>query len=299
MGASEVLWPTLQTLGGIFLGGAGLVLVVGRFNLSRILRGELGARYLGWLLLTPIYFVAIFVGGLAGFTIVASGIALALLEYVRAARLVRADTVLLGLMALLTLIIARWVPLLFGALPGMVLLLLTLIPILEENPADLGGRVRLISWGYLYVVWTLAHALLVWQLPYGVGILVTIIVGCALADIGAYCVGKALGRRPIAPAISPNKCWEGLLGDLLGAGLAVVLFRFALPPLGLPAMVGLVLLIGLGSAWGDLLSSLAKRNAGLKDWSSLIPGHGGILDRLNSLIVVLPLTYYYLALLLE
>lgn len=151
--------------------------------------------------------------------------------------------------------------------------------------------------GYLYTIWTLAHAVLLFALPAGRGVLIVLIAGCGLADVGAYCVGKAVGRRRIAPRISPHKAWEGLLGDLLGAAVAVLLFRFALPSLSEAALAGLIVLIALGSAWGDLLSSLGKRTASVKDWGTLIPGHGGLLDRLNSLIVVMPLAYYYLRLL--
>lgn len=151
--------------------------------------------------------------------------------------------------------------------------------------------------GYLYTIWTLAHAVLLFALPAGRGVLIVLIAGCGLADVGAYCVGKAVGRRRIAPRISPHKAWEGLLGDLLGAAVAVLLFRFALPSLSEAALAGLIVLIALGSAWGDLLSSLGKRTAGVKDWGTLIPGHGGLLDRLNSLIVVLPLAYDYVQLL--
>jgi phosphatidate cytidylyltransferase len=112
-----------------------------------------------------------------------------------------------------------------------------------------------------------------------------------------YTVGKLLGRHVISPNVNPRKAWEGLAGDLLGAGLAVALFGFALrPELGWGQRAALVLLIGLGSAWGDLVSSLVKRVAGAKDWGTLLPGHGGLLDRANSMVVVIPLVYYFLRL---
>ena len=119
-------------------------------------------------------------------------------------------------------------------------------------------------------------------------------VGVALSDVMQYTIGKLLGKHIISPAVNPRKAWEGLLGDFLGAGLAVFLFRFALPAqFTWLHWVALTLVIGLGAAWGDLISSLVKRVAGAKDWGGLVPGHGGLLDRANSLVVVIPLVYYF------
>ena len=119
-------------------------------------------------------------------------------------------------------------------------------------------------------------------------------VGVALSDVMQYTVGKLIGRHVISPAVNPRKAWEGLFGDLLGAGVAVYLFRFALPPAFTPVpLVVLTVLIGVGAAWGDLVSSLVKRVAGVKDWGHILPGHGGLLDRANSMVVVLPLVYYF------
>jgi phosphatidate cytidylyltransferase len=98
--------------------------------------------------------------------------------------------------------------------------------------------------------------------------------------------------------VNPRKAWEGLLGDFLGAGLAVAAFGFALPPeFTWVHKLALAFIIGLGAAWGDLISSLVKRTAGTKDWGDFLPGHGGLLDRANSLVIVVPLVYYFTALL--
>jgi phosphatidate cytidylyltransferase len=297
MNAADTLPQTLQTVALLFAAGAVLALILGKFNLPRILKGEHGARYLGWLLLTPIYLLAVFGPPLVGAVILLLLMVGALIEYRRASPLAPSDQWLLIASAVITLLVIIYVPVLFGPLPIIFLFALTLLPILANDWMVMHNRVHWISWGYIYAVWSLAHSALLWQLPEGKGALITLVVGCALADIGAYIVGKPLGRHRIAPQISPNKAWEGLLGDFIGATIAVFLFRFGLPSLSFPVLVGLVVIIALGSAWGDLLSSLAKRSAGIKDWGQIIPGHGGVLDRLNSLIVVMPLAYYYLLLL--
>lgn len=294
MNAANNFQQTIQTLAILFTAGAVLVLLLGRFDLKRIMQGELGARYFGWLLLTPFYAAGVFASPIIGSVILTGAILLILLEYSRAAKFEDKEIVFQAFLVLVSMIVVLVLPKLFPPLPVIVIFILTAYPILTNTYEAVYDRVRSLSWAYIYVIWTMIHAVFVFRLPNGAGILVTIMVGCALADVGAYVVGKRIGKHKIAPRISPNKAWEGILGDLIGAGIAVALFSFGLPEMPIWAIIGLVILIGIGSVWGDLISSMAKRNVGIKDWGSLIPGHGGLLDRLNSLIVVMPLTYYYL-----
>jgi phosphatidate cytidylyltransferase len=114
------------------------------------------------------------------------------------------------------------------------------------------------------------------------------------ADTAAFFVGSALGRRKLAPALSPGKTVEGLLGGLIGGVIGALAVRWA----GLRALpVAHAIGLGLGAAalgtLGDLAESLLKRWAGVKDSGSLFPGHGGMLDRLDSLLFAAPILYYY------
>ena len=114
----------------------------------------------------------------------------------------------------------------------------------------------------------------------------------AFSDIGAYVVGKSIGRRKLAPAISPNKTIEGTLGNLLGAIGAYLLFAPILPAIPLPLAVALPVVVAVGAVWGDLFKSVLKREFGVKDAGAWLPGFGGILDRIDSFILVVPLVYY-------
>lgn len=113
-------------------------------------------------------------------------------------------------------------------------------------------------------------------------------------DTGAYAVGRAVGRRKLAPSISPGKTWEGAVGGLVGAAAAAAALVVLLDGIEsrlLPA-VALGLGIGVVAQAGDLMESKVKRMADAKDSGRLIPGHGGLLDRLDSLLPVFPLVYY-------
>ena len=158
--------------------------------------------------------------------------------------------------------------------------------------------------GPLYIGFLLAHSLALRELPYGDEIgrnwLLFALLTTFAADTGAYAVGRAVGRTPMAPSISPSKTWEGSAGGFaaaVGAALLVgAVFELAVP-LWQQAAVGAV--VGTVAQLGDLLESRLKRAAYVKDTSSIIPGHGGILDRLDSLLFSLPAVYYLLVTVFE
>jgi phosphatidate cytidylyltransferase len=106
-------------------------------------------------------------------------------------------------------------------------------------------------------------------------------------DVGAYFSGRAFGKNKLAPRVSPGKTWEGVAGGLLGAGVIAVLgvVWFALPA---TAFIGVSAIAVVASIIGDLTESLFKRHAGVKDSGSLLPGHGGILDRVDSVTAAAP-----------
>lgn len=127
--------------------------------------------------------------------------------------------------------------------------------------------------------------------------LVTFIVIVVMGDVGGYVAGVLFGRHPMAPTISPKKSWEGLVGSVVlgtGSGVAMTIFG-----LGAPWWIGLILgilLVGVGVC-GDLIESLIKRDLGIKDMSSFLPGHGGVMDRLDSLLVAAPVAWLIMYLL--
>ncbi len=137
----------------------------------------------------------------------------------------------------------------------------------------------------------------------GINFLLSTLVLVWAADIGAYFAGRAFGKRKLALSISPGKSWEGVWGGMLAVLLVALAWRWAdgafalgapslfsrLGGLGLPLFVVALLFLCAMSVVGDLVESLVKRSAGAKDSSNLLPGHGGVLDRLDALLPAVPL----------
>lgn len=115
-----------------------------------------------------------------------------------------------------------------------------------------------------------------------------------MVDTGAYFFGRFFGHKKLAPSISPNKTQEGAIGGIIVTILAAVILHFILIPIGFFNAIILGLLISFLGQLGDLFESLIKRSANLKDSGNLLPGHGGILDRFDSILFTIPITYYFI-----
>jgi len=162
--------------------------------------------------------------------------------------------------------------------------------------------------GPIYAGFLLAHALALRELGDSNGestdagrdwLLLTLVIVFA-TDTAAFLVGRAFGRRQLAPVISPSKTWEGAAGGLFFALVITVVVGYALD-LATPRWQQIVIgaCVGIISQWGDLFESMLKRMSNVKDAGSIIPGHGGVLDRLDSVVVSIPLVYYLLATVFE
>ena len=147
--------------------------------------------------------------------------------------------------------------------------------------------------GFLYVPSLLGHLILIRQWTYGAGWIFFLLVVVFSGDTGAYYVGKRFGRHKLSPKISPGKTVEGagggLLGSLVGGGLFEALWSLECT---LVAIMGLAVPIAVCAQVGDLFESMLKRSVGRKDSGAILPGHGGILDRIDGLLFAAPVLYY-------
>lgn len=151
--------------------------------------------------------------------------------------------------------------------------------------------------GQVYVVWPLALLSLL-DTIYGPHIILAMFILIWLSDTGAFCVGSLIGKHKLFERISPKKSWEGFIGGLVFCLIASAIFFYAFPgyftSLSLPAMLGMGAVVCVFGTWGDLVESQIKRSLEVKDSGNLLPGHGGILDRIDSLLLVVPSLALYL-----
>lgn len=150
--------------------------------------------------------------------------------------------------------------------------------------------------GILYVVYFSFHVVLV-DSAGPMGILVWLIVFSAFGtDIAAYFTGMFLGKHKLCPKISPKKTIEGAIGGVLGSTVLCGAFGAIFAPWCLPHCFAIGAIGGVVSQFGDLTASTFKRKMGIKDYGNLIPGHGGVLDRFDSVLFTAPMVYYYIVL---
>ncbi|MCL0104795.1 phosphatidate cytidylyltransferase [Dehalococcoidia bacterium] len=146
-----------------------------------------------------------------------------------------------------------------------------------------------------YIGWTMSHFVLLRGLEDGRSWVLVVLLVTFASDTSAFLVGRAWGRKRMLPAISPGKTWEGAVGGIIGAMIALAILHpiLGLDKIGYGGLIILGFLISIFAQLGDLAGSMLKRTAGVKEAGKLMPGHGGLLDRLDSLIFTVVLVYYY------
>jgi phosphatidate cytidylyltransferase len=142
----------------------------------------------------------------------------------------------------------------------------------------------------------LTYIYMINALPEGKLWLLMLFVGTWASDTFAYFIGRTFGKHKLTPSLSPKKTWEGALGGLLGSMIAVYIYSALVIPVPILHLIVLGMFISITSQLGDLAESTFKRQANIKDSGSIIPGHGGVLDRFDSLLLSTPLVYYYVSL---
>lgn len=182
---------------------------------------------------------------------------------------------------------------LFGLASLLFLLLVWALFQAGEFPLQV-EKVSKHSLGFLYISFLLAHFILMMKIDRGRLLVLFTLVAVYFGDTTAFYVGRGWGRKKLAPKISPGKTveggWGAVGGSMLGALISKFLFYPQLSPVQALALGGV---IGIVGQLGDLWESLLKRSAQAKDSGSLIPGHGGLLDRIDSVLFSGPLVYYY------
>ncbi len=191
----------------------------------------------------------------------------------------------------------RWADLQATFVPVYAFLFLALRAALTGDTTGYLGRTARVQWGVMLCVYLLSFAPALLMLDGAVErpwrLLVFLVVVVQFGDVAQWAWGKGLGRHRLAPAVSPNKTWEGLVGGVLTAAAAAAALHRATPFTAARAGGYGLLLATLGVA-GGLVTSAVKRDAAVKDYGNLLPGHGGVLDRVDSLTFAAPVFYLVL-----
>src|SRR6266498_1590008 len=293
--ANDLFLPVLLRVVVLLLAGFVAVLVARRrWSLRVLRRSTLFPRTRVWFLIGPLFVVAVFIGGFVSFLLATYVVLQGSSEMARIAGIQRRYALLLMFWGQVGLLVAAFVGSYVVFLPFGFLILLTLLPILSRALTDAHLQVANTLFAYIYIGLPMAYIVFVKSNePLGLNFLVVVTIAVAVSDVASWVVGTALMGPRLLQEIAPGKTWSGALGNLLGAAAAVALLWVAVPKSwSIAVVVVLVLMIGLGSLWGDLTDAFVKRAFRTTATSTLVIGYGGVLDRVVSLLMAFPLTYF-------
>jgi phosphatidate cytidylyltransferase len=182
---------------------------------------------------------------------------------------------------------------LFMIVPVLASMAFLLASIARNRPEGQLKAVALTLFGFLYIGWMFGHLAFLANSRNAYGYLLYLLFAVEFNDIAAFACGKLFGRRPLCTNVSPWKTREGALGAVVISAVFPLAVRFALPDFSALQCVCAGLIVGIGGHLGDLSISLIKRDIGVKDMGTLIRGHGGVLDRIDSLLYTAPLFFHF------
>lgn len=294
------LWITVAIAGGLVLAFVVIGLLKASGRVGPELHAELVKRTRSWAVLAPLLAIPVLLGGfwtMLGVTFLSL---FCYQEFSRATGLFRhrwlSVIVVLGILLLTFATVDHWYGF-FVALTPLTVILLAAVAIIADQPKGYIQRVALAMFGFLFFGTCLGHlGYIANDVDYR-PIILMLLLTVELNDVFAFITGKLFGRRKLVPVTSPNKTIGGALGALVLTGtLAAVVghFVFLGGPMDSPLLLaGMGLIISVAGQLGDLMLSSIKRDLGIKDMGSAIPGHGGILDRFDSMILVAPAVFHY------
>ena len=255
----------------------------------------LGQRILSACILLPPVGAAVYLGGPWLAAVVGAATLVAGHEFYSLLRRGSyAPSTSLGLLLIALLLLGAYRPewgLIRPAVTGVLILTLSWQLFRVDSPRPMVDWALTVSGG-LYLGWLMGHFLLLRAAPRGLHWVIVALLSTWICDSGAYFVGLSFGRHKLWLCISPKKTWEGAVGGGI-SGVVLTALLTGLLGLGWPhgALIGA--LVGIVAPFGDFAVSMLKRQVGAKDSSHLIPGHGGMLDRIDSLLFTVPVVYYY------
>lgn len=198
-----------------------------------------------------------------------------------------------------SLIYLGWYGMFIVFIPVYMFLLIPIQAIIVGETKNFLRSIATVQWGVMLMVFGLSHLAFLLVLPgredsvAGAGLVLFLVVLTQANDVAQFIWGKLLGKKKIIPKVSPNKTWAGFIGGVLTTTVLAVILAPLITPFSLLASIIAGLYIGLTGFIGDVNISALKRDLNIKDTSAIIPGHGGILDRVDSLTYTAPLFFHF------
>lgn len=305
---SGIAPPVLWSLAGIFI----ILIIASLFiTLLRLFSPnknitELRQRIVSWWIMVGVFSVAIVSSrniSLAFFGLISF---MALKEYLSIIPTRRADRRVL-FWAYLTIpfqylwVAQNWYGMFIIFVPVYAFLFLPMRMVIIGEIKDFLRAVGTLHWGLMTTVFSISHIAFLLVLPVqqnpaagGAGLVLFLVFLTQFNDVAQFVWGKMLGKHKVIPKVSPNKTWEGLLGGVATTLVLSVLLAPWLTPMSSVQAMAAGLIIGFGGFIGDVTISALKRDIGIKDSGSLLPGHGGLLDRIDSLTYTAPLFFHFI-----
>jgi phosphatidate cytidylyltransferase len=293
------VYPVIERLLWVFGTGFLLVVVFNIKNLKGIFNSEAWKRYLGWLLIAPVFLTGVVFGGLISILITGFLMYSSIREFTLMEELPSKFYVVLLMSGLLSMLVAIFKPEIMLMLPFLYLVITAGVAIFTKTPQNMIHKVYIVLFGSVWICYSIPHMCLFRTIENGQGLLVLIGFAVALSDIGTYSFGKLFNKIGlggaefcIAQNISPNKTWIGTAGAFIGAATATVMFSGIAGGLNAVEILLITIAVAICAVTGDLTESLVKRSCGTKDSGTLIMGHGGILDRIDSFLFSIVIIYH-------
>jgi phosphatidate cytidylyltransferase len=265
---------------------------------------ELSARVRSWWIMAVLFFAAVALTPRVSIAFFGFVSFWAMKEYITLLKTRAADHgglvwIFLSIPVQYYWVAADWYGMFIVFIPVYVFLFLPMRLVMAKETTGFIASVSQMQWGLMAFVFGLSHLAFLRGLPAlpgtqasGSTLVLFLVFVTEMSDVLQYVWGKTLGRHKVIPAVSPNKTWEGLVGGILSTMLLSLAIRF-LTPFSIPETLLVSLIITVAGFCGGAVMSAVKRDFGVKDFGDVIPGHGGVLDRVDSLCYAAPIFFHY------
>ncbi|MGE5235370.1 MAG: phosphatidate cytidylyltransferase [Acidobacteriota bacterium] len=300
-------WPPVAQMGAVvlaLLGAATVACLLLRWRRPQQDWRELTARIRSWWVMAAVFLAALGAGLTVAIVLFAALSFWSLKEYVTLLATRPADhkalfVAFLAIPVQYWLVYLGWYGMFIILVPVWMFLVLPVLLVLAADPRGFVASVSQLHWGVMAFVFGLSHIAFLLRLTPrpeasfdGRGLILFLVFVTEMSDVFQYVWGKLLGRHRILPVISPNKTWEGFVGGVLSVTALALPVRF-LTPFSTAETLGVTLLVAVAGFCGGAVMSAVKRDFGVKDFGVAIPGHGGMIDRVDSLCFAAPVFFHY------